>query len=54
MIGSIVRRRALAIAEGSPIVFLTRPLSATLLAAAAILLFAPMLDRFRRRRHEAA
>ena len=41
-------RRALAIADGSAMVFLTRPISATLLAVAALLLAGPMLARRRR------
>jgi putative tricarboxylic transport membrane protein len=48
-------RRALAIAEGSPTALLTRPVSATLLAAAAGLLCAPLIARlWRRREHRAA
>ncbi len=42
-------RRALAIAEGSPLVLVTRPISATLLAAAAILFFGPLIVRRWRR-----
>ncbi|HVH26863.1 MAG TPA: tripartite tricarboxylate transporter permease [Vicinamibacterales bacterium] len=38
-------RRALAIAEGSPAVFVTRPISATLLATAALFLLGPLLLR---------
>jgi putative tricarboxylic transport membrane protein len=38
-------RRALAIAEGSPAVLLTRPVSAVLLAAAVVLLCAPLVAR---------
>jgi putative tricarboxylic transport membrane protein len=38
-------RRALAIGEGSPLVFLERPLSATLLAAAAAIVLIPLLRR---------
>jgi putative tricarboxylic transport membrane protein len=38
-------RRALAIAEGSPAILVTRPISATLLAAAVMLLFAPLILR---------
>ena len=38
-------RRALAIAEGSPIVLVTRPISAALLAAAVVLLLAPAIAR---------
>ena len=41
-------RRALAIAEGSPTVFLTRPISATLLATALMLLVGPAFLRRRR------
>jgi putative tricarboxylic transport membrane protein len=40
-------RRALAIAEGSPVVFVTRPISATLLAIALALLVAPLVVRNR-------
>jgi putative tricarboxylic transport membrane protein len=43
-------RRALAIAEGSPAVLVTRPISATLFAAAVVLLFGPLLLRLSRRR----
>jgi len=43
-------RRALAIAQGSPMVFLTRPISATLLAVAFVLLAAPRVGRLLRRR----
>jgi len=42
-------RRALAIAEGSPAVFVTRPISATLLAAAVALFFGPLIIRRWRR-----
>ena len=42
-------RRALAIAEGSPMVFLTRPISATLLATALLLLVGPAVVRQWRR-----
>jgi putative tricarboxylic transport membrane protein len=42
-------RRALAIAEGSPSVLLTRPISAALLAASVVLLSAPLVVRFWRR-----
>jgi putative tricarboxylic transport membrane protein len=42
-------RRALAIAEGSPVVLLTRPISATLLGAAALLFFGPLIVRRWRR-----
>ena len=38
-------RRALAIAEGSPLVFVTRPISAALLAIALALLVAPLVFR---------
>jgi putative tricarboxylic transport membrane protein len=38
-------RRALAIAEGSPLVFVTRPISAALLAIALALLIAPLVFR---------
>jgi putative tricarboxylic transport membrane protein len=44
-------RRALAIGEGSPLVLVTRPLSATLLAAAVLLLARPLIVRVWRRRH---
>jgi putative tricarboxylic transport membrane protein len=39
-------RRALAIADGSPMVLITRPISATLLAAALLLLAAPHMIRW--------
>jgi putative tricarboxylic transport membrane protein len=39
-------RRALAIAEGSPAVFVTRPISATLLAVAAVFLIGPPVVRY--------
>jgi putative tricarboxylic transport membrane protein len=39
-------RRALAISQGELSVFLTRPLSAALLAVAALVLVAPQLLRF--------
>ena len=42
-------RRALAIAEGSPMVFLTRPISATLLGTAFLLLVGPAVVRQWRR-----
>jgi putative tricarboxylic transport membrane protein len=42
-------RRALAIAEGSPLVFVTRPLAAALLTAALILSVAPVVLRAWRR-----
>jgi putative tricarboxylic transport membrane protein len=42
-------RRALAIAEGSPLVFVTRPIAAALLATAAALLLAPAVTRRWRR-----
>jgi putative tricarboxylic transport membrane protein len=42
-------RRALAIAEGSPAVLVTRPISAALLAAAALLFFGPLIVRRWRR-----
>ncbi|HEY3244015.1 MAG TPA: tripartite tricarboxylate transporter permease [Phycisphaerae bacterium] len=42
-------RRALAIAEGSPVVLLTRPISAMLLGAAALLFFGPLIVRRWRR-----
>jgi putative tricarboxylic transport membrane protein len=42
-------RRALAIAEGSPAVFVTRPIAATLLAAAVALFFGPLIIRRWRR-----
>ena len=43
-------RRALAIAEGSPVVLVTRPISAALLAAALLLLSGPPIVRWWRRR----
>ena len=42
-------RRAMQISQGDPSVFFTHPLSATLLAIAAILLIAPVLMRLRKR-----
>ena len=45
-------RRALAIAEGSPMVLVTRPISATLLAAAALVLAAPAIAGAWRARRE--
>jgi putative tricarboxylic transport membrane protein len=46
-------RRAIAISEGDLSVFVTRPISAGLLAAAAVaLLVPPLLELWRRRRHE--
>jgi putative tricarboxylic transport membrane protein len=43
-------RRALAIAQGDPTVFLTRPLSATILAIAlAVLVLPPLVQLYRRR-----
>jgi len=46
-------RRAVAISEGDLSVFVTRPISAALLAAAALALLAPpLLKRWRRLRHE--
>ena len=42
-------RRALAIAEGSPLVLVTRPISATLLAAALVLVAGPLMLLFWRR-----
>jgi len=46
-------RRAVAISEGDLSVFVTRPISAALLAAAALALLAPpLLKRWRRFRHE--
>jgi putative tricarboxylic transport membrane protein len=46
-------RRALAISEGDPTVFVTRPIAAALLAAAALVLAAPLLTRrWRRLQHE--
>jgi putative tricarboxylic transport membrane protein len=47
-------RRALAIAEGSPAALLTRPISAALLATAALLLVAPRLARVVRGRRPTA
>ena len=46
-------RRAVAISEGDLTVFVTRPISAALLAAALVVLVAPWLvERWRRARHE--
>ena len=46
-------RRAVAISEGDVTVFVTRPISAALLAAAAVALLAPpLLKRWRQHRHE--
>jgi len=47
-------RRALSISQGDASVFFTHPLSATLLAIAAIALIGPMIWRLRRRRAAAA
>ena len=43
-------RRALAISQGDPSVFLTHPISAALLALTAIILFAPVIARSVKRR----
>jgi putative tricarboxylic transport membrane protein len=43
-------RRALAISQGNPAVFLTRPIAATLLAIAALLLVGPLLYQLATRR----
>ena len=43
-------RRALAISQGDPTVFLTRPIAASLLAVAAVILVGPPLVRLVRRR----
>jgi putative tricarboxylic transport membrane protein len=43
-------RRALAISQGDPSVFLTQPISASLLALTAIILFAPVIARAMKRR----
>jgi putative tricarboxylic transport membrane protein len=44
-------RRAIAISEGDPSVFVTRPICAALLAAAVLALIAPsLLGRWRRKR----
>ena len=46
-------RRAMAISEGDLTVFVTRPISAALLAAALVVLVAPwIIERRRRARHE--
>jgi putative tricarboxylic transport membrane protein len=42
-------RRAVAISEGDPTVFVTRPISAALLAAALVVLVAPIVLKRRRR-----
>jgi TctA family transporter len=46
-------RRAMLLSRGDPTVFVTRPLSAGLLAATAILLILMALPAFRKRREEA-
>jgi putative tricarboxylic transport membrane protein len=46
-------RRAMTISRGDPMVFLTRPLSATLLVLAAILLVIVFLPAISRKREEA-
>jgi TctA family transporter len=46
-------RRALLVSRGNPWVFLERPISAALLAAAALLLIAAILPSFRRTRARA-
>lgn len=46
-------RRALLLSNGDPTVFVTKPLSATMLAAAAILLVIVLLPTIRRKREEA-
>jgi TctA family transporter len=46
-------RRALLVSRGNPWVFLERPISAALLAAAALLLIAVILPSFRRTRAQA-
>ncbi|KEQ02300.1 tripartite tricarboxylate transporter permease [Pseudorhizobium pelagicum] len=45
-------RRALLLSRGDPMVFVERPISATMLAVAALLIFAPALSIIRRRREE--
>ena len=46
-------RRALLLSRGDPTVFVTRPLSATLLAVAAVLLLIVLAPNVRRKREEA-
>jgi putative tricarboxylic transport membrane protein len=46
-------RRAMLLSRGDPLVFLTRPISAVLLVAAALLLCAVLLPAFRKTREEA-
>jgi TctA family transporter len=46
-------RRALLLSRGDPTVFFTRPLSATLLAIAAVLLLIVAAPQIRRKREEA-
>jgi TctA family transporter len=45
-------RRALLLSRGDPMVFIERPISATMLVVAALLIFAPALSIIRRRREE--
>jgi len=44
-------RRSLLISQGDPAIFVTRPLSATFLGIALVVLIAVLFDRFRVRRH---
>jgi TctA family transporter len=46
-------RRALLLSRGDPMVFVSRPLSASLLAAAAVLLLIVAAPQIRRKREEA-
>jgi TctA family transporter len=45
-------RQSLLLSKGSFLIFITRPISATLLFIAAILIIYPLLSRFRLRRME--
>ena len=47
-------RRAMSISQGDPLVFVTRPISACLLAIALLIIVAPSLLRLRQRRRIAA
>ena len=45
-------RRAMLLSQGSPIVFVTRPISAVMLLMAAILLAMVLMPTFRKKREE--